>query len=89
MKKILSCFAVSLVAFFNAQQTTIWSENFNTEDISAWTIINANGDTSEFGDITWATSQFRNPDFSPMDTPFLYGGSYTTYHNMGHLNPDD
>ena len=82
-KLLLMCF-VCATYFANAQQTIIWSENFNTENLSGWTLIDANGDGYK-----WGTSQNLGNDWQPIGTPFLYSLSYTQYLDLGNLYPDD
>lgn len=87
-RNLLLLFALA-TAFLHAQQTIVWEEDFNTEDISAWTLINADGATAPWGDVTWDTHQFLDANFQPIDTPFLFNSSFTMYDDWGHQNPDD
>ncbi|WP_163515893.1 T9SS-dependent choice-of-anchor J family protein [Gelidibacter japonicus] len=89
LKLFISAFFILIITIGHSQQTTIWSEDFNDEDLSEWTIINANGDTNQWGDITWTTHQYLDENWLPIDTPFLYGPSFTMFQGTGHLNPDD
>lgn len=52
MKKItlLFLFAFALTIGVKAQNT-MWSDNFDDEDISDWTLVDADGDTNNWGDI--------------------------------------
>jgi len=85
MKKQLLLLGFICLAFLTrAQQTTIWSENFNTENLSNWTLIDADGDGLYF-----ATTQMLGPNWEPIGTPFLYSLSYTQYMGMGNVFPDN
>jgi len=68
----------------NAQITTIWSENFDEEDLSGWTLVDGDGDGWGF-----ATAQMLDNNWSPIGTPFLYSLSYTQYDNIGDVFPDN
>jgi hypothetical protein len=68
----------------NAQITTIWSENFDTEDLSEWTLIDADGDG-----FNWGTTQMLDDDWQPIGTPFFYSLSYTQYMDIGNVFPDN
>lgn len=87
MKKSFSLFCLLTLAFFGfAQQSklTIWSENFNTENLSAWTLIDGDGDGWNF-----YTSQLLGPDWQPIGTPFLRSVSFTQFDDIGHVFPDN
>lgn len=57
MKKITLLFLFAFVLSFGAkaQQNTIWSDDFNDEDISDWTLVDADGDTNNWGEIFQVT----------------------------------
>ncbi|SMC51820.1 T9SS-dependent choice-of-anchor J family protein [Moheibacter sediminis] len=61
MKKFL--FSLAMVAGFmtvNAQ-TVIWSDDFEDEDISDWTIYDEDGDGNTWGDLFYVQDQNQNP----------------------------
>ncbi|PWK21035.1 T9SS type A sorting domain-containing protein [Xanthomarina spongicola] len=49
MKKITLLF-ILLLAFTTQAQTVVWSDDFNDEDISDWTLTDSDGDTNNWGD---------------------------------------
>ncbi|TYB77989.1 T9SS type A sorting domain-containing protein [Bizionia saleffrena] len=57
MKKITLLFLFAFVLSFGAkaQQNTIWSDDFNDEDISDWTLVDADGDGNNWGDLFQVT----------------------------------
>lgn len=61
MKKFL--FSLALVAGFmtvNAQ-TVVWSDDFEDEDVSDWTIYDEDGDGNTWGDLFFVQDQNQNP----------------------------
>src|SRR5690606_27061863 len=42
-------------------QTTIWSEDFEAQDLSTWTIIDSDGDNKNWGDMFFVPDQDDNP----------------------------
>lgn len=83
-KKLLLLSFVCITFLANAQQTTIWSENFDTQNLSAWTIIDANGDG-----FIWQPMQMVGDDWQPIGTPYLHSTSYTQYNDIGNIFPDN
>lgn len=83
MKKVL--FSLALLAGFmtvNAQ-TVIWSDDFNDEDISDWTLYDEDGDGYE-----WSAAQLVNGDTGePIGTPIITSVSWSSID--GALNPDN
>lgn len=81
MKKIL--FSLALVAGFmtvNAQ-TVVWSDDFNDEDISDWTLYDEDGDGME-----WSAAQLVDGDTGePIGTPIITSVSW----NQTPLTPDN
>jgi len=85
MKKsflFLSILLFFLTAYSQHSKTTIWSENFDSEDLSAWTLLDGDNDGFLF-----RTIQMLGPDFEPIGTPFLVSCSYTQFDNIGHVFP--
>jgi hypothetical protein len=82
---LLFAFTVA-VSVVNAQQT-IWSENFDVEDLSAWTLIDGDRDGFNFG--TTQMVEFIDGGFTPIGTPFLYSMSYTQFDSIGNVFPDN
>lgn len=83
-KKLLLLSFVCITFLVHAQQTTIWSENFDTENLSDWTLIDADGDG-----FNWQTIQMLGPNWQPIGTPFLSSNSYTQYNGIGNMFPDN
>lgn len=83
-KLLLLSFVCTTLLAHAQLPTTIWSENFDTENISAWTLIDADGDGFK-----WITAQMLGPNFQPIGTPFLTSVSYTQYNNIGDVFPDN
>lgn len=50
MKKITFLF-ILLVAFTTNAQVVVWSDDFNDEDISDWTVTDSDGDGNNWGDL--------------------------------------
>lgn len=62
MKKKLLIGALLMGSMITASaQTTIWSDDFNDEDISDWTLIDADGDTNNWGDQFEILNQQQQP----------------------------
>ena len=51
MGKITLLLFLFLSFNFCIAQTTVWADNFNDEDISDWTLIDADGDSNNWGDL--------------------------------------
>ena len=51
MKKITLLLSLLLIGFTSHAQTTVWSDNFDDEDISDWTLTDSDGDLNNWGDI--------------------------------------
>ena len=51
MGKITLLLFLFLSLNFCIAQTTVWADNFNDEDISDWTLIDADGDSNNWGDL--------------------------------------
>ncbi|MBA5629469.1 T9SS-dependent choice-of-anchor J family protein [Moheibacter lacus] len=66
MKKIL--FSLAMVAGLMAvnAQTVIWSDNFDDEDISDWTIYDEDGDGNTWGDMFQVTDGTTGEPVSPV-----------------------
>lgn len=65
MKKITLLFCFSLVCGFSFSQTEVWSDNFDDEDISDWTLTDADGDTNIWGD-TFTVGPADGPPITPV-----------------------
>lgn len=50
MKKITLLLIAVLVYSLGYSQTVVWSDNFDDEDISDWTLTDSDGDTNNWGD---------------------------------------
>lgn len=62
MKKKLLIGALLMGSMITASaQTTIWSDDFNDEDISDWTLIDVDGDTNNWGDQFEILNQQQQP----------------------------
>ncbi len=62
MKKTLLLASLFVGGLFTTNaQTTIWSDDFNDEDISDWTLIDADGDGLNWGDIPFVEDGSGNP----------------------------
>lgn len=81
MKNFL--FSLALVAGFTAvnAQTVIWSDDFNDEDISDWTLYDEDGDGNE-----WLVVQIQDDQGNPVNTPVLRSFSWV---NPSAVNPDN
>ena len=51
MKKTTLLLLLLLIGFTGHAQTTVWSDNFDDEDISDWTLTDADGDGNNWGDL--------------------------------------
>ena len=51
MKKINLLLSLLLIGFTSHAQTTVWSDNFDDEDISDWTLTDSDGDSNNWGDL--------------------------------------
>ncbi len=56
MKKTLLCVGLFLGSLITANAQVIYSDDFNDEDISDWTLIDADGDGLQWGDIFQVTN---------------------------------
>lgn len=83
-KKLLLLLFTCGILLSNAQVTTIWSENFDAENLSGWTLIDADGD-----EMNWGTTQMLDDNWQPIGTPFLYSLSYTQFMDIGNVFPDN
>ena len=61
MKKITLFLFVLLAYNYSNAQTTVWSDNFDDEDVSDWTFIDSDGDTNNFGDQFTINDNMGNP----------------------------
>lgn len=64
MRKITLLLSLLLIGFTSHAQTTVWSDNFDDEDISDWTLTDSDGDGNNWGDqfvITDASGGFVTP----------------------------
>lgn len=63
-----------------------WQENFNSNELGGgWTLIDGNNDS-----FNWQVLQeLDGPNFTPVGTPYLSSASFTTYLNIGPMNPDN
>ncbi len=78
MRKFLLFIAV--MPLFSFSQTVVWSDNFNDEDISDWTLVDADGDGNN-----WSAVQIQDQDGNPVGTPVLRSASWST----NALTPDN
>lgn len=67
-------------------QTTVWSDNFNDEDISDWTLVDSDGD-----EFNWSAVQITDQNNEPVGTPVLRSFSWDPAPppNGTGLNPDN
>lgn len=72
MKKSLLALLLGSVFCANAQ-SVIWSDDFDDEDISDWTLIDADGDGRD-----WSAVQIQDNDGNPVGTPVLRSASWAT-----------
>lgn len=74
MKKIL--FSLSFLGLFSLSfaQTVVWSDNFDDQDISDWTLVDADGDDRNWGD----TFTITNSDGDPVVPISLISRSWQT-----------
>ncbi|MDG4945562.1 T9SS type A sorting domain-containing protein [Weeksellaceae bacterium KMM 9713] len=61
MKKTLLSLSLIGGMLFGYSQTTIWMDDFNDEDISDWTLVDADMDGYNWGDMFQVTDQFGDP----------------------------
>lgn len=74
MKKQLLLGAFLLGTLLTAKaQTTVWSDNFDDEDISNWTLIDSDGD-----EFNWSVAQLVDNGGQPVGTPVLRSMSWTS-----------
>jgi hypothetical protein len=79
MKKTLLLITLFLTAFIGFSQTVVFSDDFDDEDISDWTTIDADGDGNN-----WFAVQVTN-NGNPVGTPVLRSASWST----NPLTPDN
>lgn len=84
MKKILLLAFSLLVLVTKAQETILWSEDFNDENVSDWKLYNVSGTG-----LGWYPIQNLGPDMTAIGTPFLDSPSYTNGNDLGYLHPDE
>ncbi len=65
MKKITLLFITFLVCGLSNSQSVVWSDNFDDEDISDWTLTDSDGDTNNWGD-TFTVGPTGGPPVTPV-----------------------
>jgi hypothetical protein len=80
MKKQLLFIGLLLASFLGHSQTVVFSDNFNDEDISDWTLVDSDGDG-----YNWFTIQFTDDNGNPVGTPVLASESW----KQNPLTPDN
>ncbi|MBF0693918.1 MAG: choice-of-anchor J domain-containing protein [Flavobacterium sp.] len=63
-------------------QTVIWSDDFNDQDITDWTLVDADGDG-----LNWAAVQIIDEEEEPVGTPMLRSASWNSV--LGPLTPNN
>ncbi|WP_179354253.1 T9SS type A sorting domain-containing protein [Winogradskyella vidalii] len=61
MKKITLLLFILSISLNTYAQDVVWSDNFDDEDISDWTLIDADGDTFNWGDLFQVTDALGAP----------------------------
>ena len=61
MKKITLLFILLMTFSLSNAQTTVWSVNFDDEDITDWTLTDSDGDTNNWGDLFQINDSGGNP----------------------------
>ncbi|PZW41425.1 putative secreted protein (Por secretion system target) [Mesonia algae] len=82
MKKITLTLAAIAAAITMNAQTTYFSDDFNDEDVSDWTLIDEDGDG-----INWSAVQIVDEEDQPVGTPVLRSASWNSV--LGPLTPDN
>ncbi len=72
MKKSLLALLLGSVFCANAQ-SVVWMDDFDDEDISDWTLIDADGDGRD-----WSAVQIQDQGGNPVGTPLLRSASWAT-----------
>ena len=72
-KKLLFASLFLSAAFSMNAQTVVFSDNFDDEDISDWTVFDADGDGFD-----WIAVQITDEDGAPVDTPMLRSASWSS-----------
>ncbi|MEO8934549.1 MAG: choice-of-anchor J domain-containing protein [Xanthomarina sp.] len=83
MKKITLLSFSLLFSYAMSAQVVVWSEDFNDEDLSDWTLIDADGDGRNWGDIFQVTT--GAPDNTPVTPVSLISRSW----QQSPLTPDN
>ncbi|MFV0199055.1 choice-of-anchor J domain-containing protein [Empedobacter falsenii] len=65
-----------------ADETILWSDDFDDKDISDWTLYDEDGDGYE-----WSSVQSTDNDGNPVGSPLITSASYMNY--VGPLTPDN
>jgi hypothetical protein len=81
MKKTLLALLLGSAFCVNAQ-TVVWSDDFDDEDISDWTLVDVDGD-----EFDWGAVQIQDEDGNPVGTPVLRSASWNVAE--GPLTPDN
>ncbi|KFB01762.1 hypothetical protein IA57_02490 [Mangrovimonas yunxiaonensis] len=81
MKKI-TLLLIMLTPFIFFGQTVVWSDDFNDEDISDWTLTDSDGDG-----FNWSAVQIIDANNVPVGTPVLRSASWSSA--IGALQPDN
>jgi len=84
-KNLMLALLLWLSIITDIQSQTIWSDNFNDDNIDDWTLIDGDGDGFNFQTI----QMLGGWPPSPIGTPFLSSTSYTQYNNIGNVFPDN
>ncbi|WP_299519609.1 choice-of-anchor J domain-containing protein [Winogradskyella sp.] len=84
MKKITLLLFTLLLFNLNNAQSVVWSDDFNDEDISDWTLIDDDGDG-----LNWGVVQIQDNMGNPVDTPQLRSASWIGGVGGGPLTPDN
>lgn len=72
MKKITLTLAAVAAAISMNAQTVVWSDNFDDEDISDWTLYDEDGDG-----INWSVVQIQDTNGNPVGSPVLRSMSWS------------
>lgn len=80
MKKKLLLITLLFIGFIGISQTVVFSDDFNDEDISDWTLVDSDGDGNN-----WFAVQVTN-NGTPVGTPVLRSASWIS---TGPLTPDN
>jgi len=82
MKKITLTLAAIAAAITMNAQTTYFSDDFNDEDLSDWTLIDDDADG-----LNWSAVQILDEEDQPVGTPVLRSASWNSV--LGPLTPDN